>query len=393
MMLANLLKTIIIFFMTPGSTLADTRPLDTLVIGAGPAGLGVGLALRAVDDLAFGVLERGRIGETFHRWPLRVRFLTPSFTGNAFGAIDLNAIHPETSPAHTLKVDYPSGLGYAHYLQQVKSHFGVPVREQCGVYAVEPLADGGFEVLTSNGRVRAKTVVWAGGEFSSPRRPAIPGTQLAVHSARPLAWDVRDEQHAVVIGGYESGIDIASTLVANGHRVTVIDSGTPWQATGSDPSRTLAPRTRQRLYRAERTGLLELIGNAEATAIEHADGDYVVRISNGKRLLISTPPILATGFHAHLGPVAELFDRRDDGWPLLTGDDESTLTPGLFLAGPAVRHRDLHLCFIYKFRQRFAHVAKVIGDRLGRDTTPLKAWHAAGMVVSDVSCCDVECAC
>lgn len=139
--------------------------------------------------------------------------------------------------------------------------------------------------------------------------------------------------------------------------------------------------------------MLDLCGEATVTAIEQDDDRYAVSLHNGTRLHTGAPPVLATGFEPCLGPVAHLFDTRDDGWPLLTGDDESTRTPGLFLAGPAVRHQHLHLCFVYKFRQRFAHVARIVGERLGQDATALKAWQHAGMLVSDVSCCDTECAC
>merc|ERR1719258_680445 len=58
-----------------------------------------------------------------------------------------------------------------------------------------------------------------------------------------------------------------------------------------------------------------------------------------------------------------------EGSPLLTLQDESTKTPGLFLVGPAVRHGELSFCFVYKFRQRFGVVADAIARGLGRDTT------------------------
>ena len=89
------------------------------MVGAGPAGIGTALALGDVEGLSFGVLERGRVGQTFLDWPARQTFLTPSFTGNGFGATDLNSVHPLTSPAHSLGVDYPDGPQYARYLNGV----------------------------------------------------------------------------------------------------------------------------------------------------------------------------------------------------------------------------------------------------------------------------------
>ncbi|MGW9113892.1 NAD(P)-binding domain-containing protein [Microbacterium sp. NPDC055683] len=69
------------------------------------------------------------IGQTFLDWPEGLRFLTPSFTGNGFGSTNLNAVHPETSPAFSLGVDYPDGARYAKYLRSVVAHFRVPVLE------------------------------------------------------------------------------------------------------------------------------------------------------------------------------------------------------------------------------------------------------------------------
>ena len=70
--------------MRPAPSSATT--LDTLVVGAGPAGIGTAIALSAIDDLVFGVVDRGVIGQTFLDWPEEQTFLTPSFTGNGFGA-------------------------------------------------------------------------------------------------------------------------------------------------------------------------------------------------------------------------------------------------------------------------------------------------------------------
>jgi len=106
-----------------------------------------------------------------------------------------------------------------------------------------------------------------------------------------------------------------------------------------------------------------------------------------------TPPILATGFEGSLRLVRKHFELREDGFPLLTDEDESTAAPGLFLAGPAVRHDKHVFCFIYKFRQRFAVVARAIGQRLGLDTSALDTYRQWGMFLDDLSCCGQECVC
>jgi len=372
---------------------ADSQTLDALVIGAGPAGIGTAIALGAVDRLTVGVVERGAIAETFSRWPEALTFLTPSFTGNGFGATDLNSVHHETSPAYSLGVDYPTGPEYARYLRGVARHFEVPVLSETEVLTVE-VWDGLFSVDTTRGPVNSRTLVWAGGDYHDPLQPRFSGGSLVDHSTTADAWSPRGGAVAV-IGGFESGIDIACHHVANGCDVLVVDPEHPWDAgTGSDPSFKLSPRTRRKLVSAQQAGGLTLISSGRVTAVRPTvGGGFELSIAGAPKVTSNSRPILATGFGPGLGPVAHLFDKRKDGWPLVNDNDESTIAPGLFLSGAALRHGGLKFCFVYKFRQRFAHVARVIGERLGQDCGALESWRTAGMLTDDLSCCGVECAC
>lgn len=76
------------------------KELDVLIIGAGAAGVGVAHVLKTLGMTRFTILERHAVGESFRRWPKEMRFITPSFTSNAFGLPDLNAITMDTSPAY-----------------------------------------------------------------------------------------------------------------------------------------------------------------------------------------------------------------------------------------------------------------------------------------------------
>ena len=99
-----------------------------------------------------------------------------------------------------------------------------------------------------------------------------------------------------------------------------------------------------------------------------------------------------------MGPAKDLFEWGGKGSgclagsPLLNDFDESTKTPGLFLAGPAVRHDDHIFCFIYKFRQRFGVVADAIAQGLDHDTEePVHECRAHNMYLDDFSCCKGAC--
>jgi hypothetical protein len=110
--------------------------------------------------------------------------------------------------------------------------------------------------------------------------------------------------------------------------------------------------------------------------------------------------VLATGFQGSLTLIRDLlaWDAAED-FPVLTrAADESTRTPGLFICGPMVRHRTANgvaiLCFIYKFRMRFALIAATIASRMELDTSPLSEYDDANMVLRDLSaCCGSGCSC
>ena len=87
-----------------------------------------------------------------------------------------------------------------------------------------------------------------------------------------------------------------------------------------------------------------------------------------------------------------MFEKRDDGFPLLSDSDESTIVPGMYLCGPAVRHGNENFCFIYKYRQRFAIIAQSIASSMGIETDEfVDAYRRWGMYLDDLSCCGQEC--
>ena len=121
-------------------------------------------------------------------------------------------------------------------------------------------------------------------------------------------------------------------------------------------------------------------------------GQYEVKALDGRTFKTSNRPLLAGGFEGSCKMVADLFEKREDGFPVLNENDESTIVPGLFLCGPAVRHQNHVFCFIYKYRQRFAVVAKTIATSLDLPAEELEMYRKWGMYLDDLSCCGEECA-
>ncbi|MEM6942860.1 MAG: NAD(P)/FAD-dependent oxidoreductase [Pseudomonadota bacterium] len=367
--------------------------VNVAIVGAGPAGLGVARVLRDLAIPDVWVMERGAIGQSFLHWPSETRLLTPSFPGNVFGMTDLNAISFDSSPGWALKREHPTGNEYARYLNQAARAFHLNVQCSINVLGLEPEMDG-FTLYTDRGDIKADFVIWACGQFGAPATGGLSGAEHAVHYASVKRWCDVPGDEVFVIGGYESGIDAAIGLSRAGKRVTVFDFDSPWEDNDKDPSRSLSPFTHQRLNAALQHGAITLEGAEEIVAIERESDGVRLFGSNGRSWLSSHAPILATGFASGTAPVADWFEYGNEGLPLLTSQDESTALPGLFLVGPEVCHNGYLFCFIYKFRQRFAVVARAIAGRLGADTAALQIYRENNMYLEDLTCCeDDKCLC
>ncbi len=372
-----------------------SRLHEVAIVGAGPAGLGCAGALRefGVDDIV--VVDRHEVGASFRRWPAEMRFITPSFTANAFGLLDLNAIVPGTSPAFTLDREHPSGKAYAQYLENVARYYQLQVKPGVDVCSVAVEEDGTFTLATNGAPVRARQLIWAAGEFQYPDRAPFEGAEGCLHNGDVGTWQELEGDRFTVIGGYESAADAAVSLVRLQKNVTVLAKTATWRSEEPDPSISLSPYSRERLEWADSTGFVDLVQGVEVTSVcKNGDG-WVVRASDGREWASETRPILATGFAGSLGHLDGLIERGEGGAPVVTEEaDESSLTPGLFIAGPMLEHRNVRFCFIYKFRQRFAVIADAIAQRLGKDTEgPVAAYRKAGMYLDDLSCCEESCAC
>src|SRR4029450_6201285 len=156
------------------------RTIDTVVIGAGQAGLAVSRCLtdRGRDHV---VLDRGRIGEGWR-----------SETWDSLHLLSPNWIN--TLPGEVYRGPDPDGFAAAadhvRHLDGYAASFGAPVEENTAVRRVTR-TNGGFEIVTENGVWRAGSVVVATGWSD---RPAVPGM------ARDLAADV----HQVVPRDYRN---------------------------------------------------------------------------------------------------------------------------------------------------------------------------------------------
>ena len=368
---------------------------DVVIVGAGAAGIGIAAMLNDFGLEKMVVLEKEKVGASFDKWPKEMQFITPSFTTNGWGHIDLNGVASGTSPAYSLDTEHPSGERYARYLRLISDHFELPIKENTNVVKVTKGQEG-FKIEIENGRyIQSRFLIWAGGEFQYPRTNTFSGSELCLHNSRIQSWEHIEGEEVYVIGGNESGIDAAIHLSRLGKKVHVLIGNPDWDVKTTDPSDNLSPFTIDRLALEMPHQRIDLKGESVVKDIKFKDDKYLIYVEGNSTPYESTvQPVSAIGFESSLIKVKDLFYWDESGsYCLLNEHDESTKTPGLFLTGPQVRHENLIFCFIYKFRQRFGVVANAIGEQLGMDTSFLEQYRDDGLYLDDLSGCDEECEC
>lgn len=365
-----------------------------IVVGAGAAGVGISILLKHLD-LPFVMIDSGEVGESFLRWPKETRFISPSFTGNAFGSVDLNSVSPDTSPAFSLETEHPTGLEYASYLKTLTNYYELPFVPNIYVEKIDynPIEDKNFNLTTTKGIIKTNYVIWAAGEFQYANRNNFTGANFCTHYADVASWQNLTGDEFFIIGAYESGVDAAYQLAKIGKKVTLFDGGDQIKNYTSDSSYSLSPFTRYRFSAIADS--VEVI-NTKITKVEHLEKNYVLTSSCKKKYLSATKPINCTGFATSLIKLKHLFEFENNNI-ILNDFDESTICPNLFLAGPQVRHQEAIFCFIYKYRQRFGIVGEELSKRLNGAIDLrnhiIDYYKKNQFYLDDLSCCEDECAC
>ncbi|MEX6502905.1 flavin-containing monooxygenase [Pseudomonas zhanjiangensis] len=194
------------------SRAVEQTEIDTLVVGAGQAGVAISehLSKLGVPHL---VLERSRIAEAWRsgRWD--------SLVANG------PAWH-DRFPGMEFDLD-PDGFApkemVADYFEAYARQFNAPIRTGVEVKRVVRNADRpGFTVETSAGVIRANRVVAATGPFQRPLIPPIAPRDerlMQIHSAEYRNPQQLPEGGVLVVGAGSSGVQIADELLRAGKRV------------------------------------------------------------------------------------------------------------------------------------------------------------------------------
>lgn len=215
---------------------------DTVIIGAGHAGLAMSrcLAARGLDHV---VLERGSVGQRWRtaRWD-SFRLLTPNWLSRLPGWVYAG---PEPD-------GFMTAAEFADHLSGYARSFDAPVRPHTPVTRVERTPIG-FRVCTDRGDWATRTVVIATGYHSRAKVPDL-AAGLAPGIAQITASHYRSPSSlpdggVLVVGASASGVQIAYELALAGRRVVL--------AVGGHTRLPRRYRGRDILWWLDRTGALD----------------------------------------------------------------------------------------------------------------------------------------
>jgi len=312
------------------------------VIGAGPCGLGVGIAARraGVDCTLF---DRSCVASSIAAYPTWMTFFSTA------ERLELGGL------PFTISGDKPTRREAIRYYQRLALHFDLDVRQYHEVTDVEH-GGGCFRVATRSrngmsGAHEARNVVIATGYFDHPNRLDVPGADLLKLSYGYREGHAFFQQDVIVVGGGNSAVDAALELYRWGARVTIVHFGPgldpnvkPWvlpDITGRIRNDEIRARWHSRIDRISPASVR--IRNEETGALEEIPNDWVLAMTGytpDARLLrrLGVPIDPVTGIPAH--------DR----------ETMETAVPGVFIAGVVAAGNDANKVFIENGRDH--------GDRI-----------------------------
>jgi putative flavoprotein involved in K+ transport len=310
---------------------------DTIVIGAGQAGLATGYHLQKAG-LRFLILEAS--DEPGGSWP------------HFYDSLSLNSTTRYSSlpglPFPGQPDRYPRRDEAAVYLRSYAVHFGLPIVTRASVVEVERL-DRFFRVTTADkGCYRARTIVAATGFFGQPHLPNLPGQEKyrgqLLHAADYRRPEPFRQQRVVVVGGGNAAVQIgvelaqvARTTLATRHPIRYL----PQRVLGRDIHfwLSLSGLDRTQWLNEQSMPVFDTGTYRAAIAVGRPDRRPMFERftedgliwSDGRQEKVDAV-IFATGYRPHLGYLARLGALDETGRTRQRRGASATV-PGLYYVG------------------------------------------------------------
>jgi putative flavoprotein involved in K+ transport len=279
----------------------DPEHIETLIIGAGQAGLSTGYHLQRLGRPFLIVDGNARVGDNWRQQWDTLRLYTPAKYDGLPGL-------PFPGPGWA----FPQKDQVADYLESYVQHWGLPVRHRTRVERLAATGSGGYAVtFDDSSTITCDNAVVATGTFG--RTPYLPDfaadldpSTLQLHSSEYRRPDQLQDGPVLVVGASHSGTDIAYE-VSETHPTTL---------SGRDLGQ-IPMRPESRLARLVVPVLLFLARHVltRRTPVGRKAMEEI-RFHGGPMLRVKRADLAARGVERVLGRVAQVRDGRpvlDDG--------------------------------------------------------------------------------
>jgi thioredoxin reductase/NAD-dependent dihydropyrimidine dehydrogenase PreA subunit len=173
---------------------------DAVVVGAGPAGISATLRMMEAG-LRVTMLEREAYGGTIMHYPRAKVVMTGPLDFALFGRVKAKRMSKEE---------------LVDLWQRIRRDCRLPVRVGTLVQSVRGESDGMWRLETSTGPVRAANVLLALGRRGSPRKLEVDGEEQPKVHYRLLEPAEFARKHVLVVGGGNSAVESALSLMDAG---------------------------------------------------------------------------------------------------------------------------------------------------------------------------------
>jgi len=184
------------------------KPLDVLIVGAGPIGLACGIEAKKAG-LDYLIVEKGCLVNSLFHYPANMMFFSTS-ERLEIGGVPFISHSPKPNRVEALE-----------YYRRVCSTWELTVNLYEEVSSIEK-QDNFFEVVTAKNTFHARAVILSLGFYDLPYWLNVPGEDL------PKVKHYYDEPHPyfrqkiVVVGAANSAVDVALETWRKGAEVTMV---------------------------------------------------------------------------------------------------------------------------------------------------------------------------
>lgn len=309
---------------------------NIIIIGAGPIGLACGIEAEK-RKLSYLILEKGcHVNSLFH-YPTNMVFFSTS------DRLEIGDI-PFVSHG-----DKPTRRESLEYYRRVADSWKLKIKTYEKVESIEQL-DNEFKVTTDKETYSANKIIIAIGFYDHPNYLNIPGED------KPKVKHYFDEAHPyaylklVVIGGGNSGVDVALETFRRGSEVTMV-------IRESNLKEGVKYWVRPDIENRIKEGSIKAYFNSELSEIRKDEVD--IKTPEGKVTIKNDFVFAMTGYHPDYNFLAKVGIKISEDKHQIPHFNEKTFEtniPGIYLAGVVCGGMDTGRWFIENARYQAVNI-------------------------------------